>query len=268
MSEKLHCRAVASVWLAGHADPVEVDRTPAHQHDCGQLLVSLNGLYAVLIPDRSWLLPTHKGVWIPGNVQHRFSGRFAEPGKPVSHCSLYVPMETSPHLPRDVRLIDISPLLLQLMMASVAIPNDYSYGGRDDRIMQLIVDEICRAPAMNLLLPLPRDPRLQRICRAFAIDPERTGKLEDWARLGALSMRSLTRLFRDETGITFSAWRQQLRLMEALSRLGSGAPATSVALDLGYASPSAFAAMFRRAVGCSPIEYQRTHSHARMAGLR
>lgn len=268
MSEKLHYRAVTSVLLARHADPVEIDRTPAHQHDCGQLLVSLNGLYTVLIPDRSWLVPTHKGVWIPAGVQHRFSGRFAEPGKPVSDCSLYVPMDASPHLPRDARLIDISPLLLELVMASMEIQDDYSCGGRDDRIMRLIVDEICCSPAMSLPLPLPRDPRLQRICRTLATDPGHTGKLEDWAKHGALSMRSLTRLFRDETGLTFSVWRQQLRLMEALSRLGSGVPVTSIALELGYESPSAFAAMFRRAVGCSPTEYQRTHAHSRVAGLR
>jgi AraC-like DNA-binding protein len=53
-------------------------------------------------------------------------------------------------------------------------------------------------------------------------------------------------------------WRQQVRLMEALTRLGAGASVTSIALELGYDSPSAFTAMFRRAVRCSPREYLAT----------
>jgi AraC-like DNA-binding protein len=37
--------------------------------------------------------------------------------------------------------------------------------------------------------------------------------------------------------------------------LTEGRAVTSVALDLGYYSPSAFIAMFRRALGASPIRY-------------
>ena len=39
------------------------------------------------------------------------------------------------------------------------------------------------------------------------------------------------------------------------SRLAAGQPVTRVALDLGYASPSAFGAMFRRAFGTTPSRY-------------
>jgi AraC-like DNA-binding protein len=60
-----------------------------------------------------------------------------------------------------------------------------------------------------------------------------------------------------ETGLTFGAWRQQARVLEAMGRLGSGAPVTEVALDLGYESVSAFSAMFRRAAGTSPRRYQQ-----------
>jgi len=46
------------------------------------------------------------------------------------------------------------------------------------------------------------------------------------------------------------------RVLEAMGRLGSGAPVTQVALDLGYDSVSAFSAMFRRAAGASPSAYR------------
>jgi AraC-like DNA-binding protein len=70
-------------------------------------------------------------------------------------------------------------------------------------------------------------------------------------------VRTLARLFRRETGLSFAAWRQQLRLLRALERLAAGEPVTAVALDLGYSGPSAFVAMFRRALGVSPGRYFR-----------
>jgi AraC-like DNA-binding protein len=58
-----------------------------------------------------------------------------------------------------------------------------------------------------------------------------------------------------ETGMTFGAWRERLRLTAAVARLGEGEPVTAVAYDLGYQSPSAFIAMFRRSLGDTPGRY-------------
>src|SRR5262249_41052109 len=79
--------------------------------------------------------------------------------------------------------------------------------------------------------------------------------LAGWARPAAASSRTLARLFRSETGLSFRAWRQQLRLLRALERLADGEAVTSVALDVGFESPSAFVAMFRRALGTPPGRY-------------
>lgn len=55
--------------------------------------------------------------------------------------------------------------------------------------------------------------------------------------------------------MTFGAWRQQARLLAALTRLAAKEPVTAVAFDLGYESMSAFIAMFRRATGTTPARY-------------
>ncbi|MFN4091058.1 MAG: helix-turn-helix domain-containing protein, partial [Alphaproteobacteria bacterium] len=81
--------------------------------------------------------------------------------------------------------------------------------------------------------------------------------LDDWSRRAGASERTLARLFLAETGFTFGAWRQRLRLLAAMTRLAAGEPVTTVALDLGYANPSAFTAMFRRHMGAAPTRYLR-----------
>jgi AraC-like DNA-binding protein len=69
------------------------------------------------------------------------------------------------------------------------------------------------------------------------------------------STRTLYRRFLKETGITFARWKQQARLLESIRRLAEGTAVTSVALDLGYESASAFSTMFRRSLGVPPREF-------------
>ena len=67
--------------------------------------------------------------------------------------------------------------------------------------------------------------------------------------------RTLARHFRLETGMSFVQWRQQIRILEALRRLGMKEPVTTVAIELGYDSPSAFISMFKKALGKTPGQY-------------
>ena len=67
--------------------------------------------------------------------------------------------------------------------------------------------------------------------------------------------RTLARRFQLEIGMSFGQWRQQVRIMEALRRLGMNESVTTVAIELGYDSPSAFISMFKRSLGQTPGRY-------------
>lgn len=79
--------------------------------------------------------------------------------------------------------------------------------------------------------------------------------MEDWGKMVGATGRTLARHFRLETGMTFGQWRQQIKILEALKRLGMKESVTTVALDLGYDSPSAFISMFKKALGKTPGQY-------------
>ena len=121
--------------------------------------------------------------------------------------------------------------------------------------MTLIIDEIRGARTMPLHVPMPRHPQLVRVCHAILNDPAQNDVLDDWAVAAGMCRRTFTRMFRRETDVTFATWRQNVRLMEAMSRLATGQSVTAVAYDVGYSSPSAFTAMFRRAFGVPPSQY-------------
>jgi AraC-like DNA-binding protein len=121
--------------------------------------------------------------------------------------------------------------------------------------MALLLDEIRAMPALPLNTPLPDEPRLRRLCRAVLAAPALEIDVDAMAHKAGMSRRHFTRLFRQQTGMSFAAWRQQACLLAALVRLARGEPVTTVAIELGYASASAFSAAFRRALGTPPSRY-------------
>jgi AraC-like DNA-binding protein len=66
----------------------------------------------------------------------------------------------------------------------------------------------------------------------------------------------LTRVFRERTGRTLTAYLHDLRLRTAVERLDAdpGAPLSRVAADLGYCTPSHFTDRFRAAFGVPPSQ--------------
>jgi AraC-like DNA-binding protein len=137
----------------------------------------------------------------------------------------------------------------------MAAPSDVAPDGRARLINALMLAEIARLPQRALGLPIPREPRLAKLCRAFVAAPDPHLTIDEWAASLAMSRRAFTRAFRAATGLSLSIWRQQACLFTAVPRLADGEPVTSVALDLGYDSVAAFTTMFTRMLGASPRAY-------------
>ena len=110
-------------------------------------------------------------------------------------------------------------------------------------------------PTAPLTLPDGRDARVRTVMRALRSNPADERPLSYWADVAGMSERTLARRFLADTGISFRAWRQQLRMVVALERLAAGDPVTTVSIDLGYRTPSSFSTMFRKALGVPPSTY-------------
>lgn len=221
-----------------------------HSHRRAQLLYASTGVMSVVTRDGAFVVPPQRAVWLPPGMEHE-----VHYGVHVSLRTLYIEPRTHAQLPTQCRVIEVSDLLRSLILEAVNLPVEYDLDGREGRIMALLLDEISLMPTVPLRAPMPQDERLARVCRTMFKDPTQTPRLEDLARAVGMSRRTVTRLFRRQTGMSFAAWRQHLRLLEALSRLAVGRSVTSVALEVGYRSPSSFTAMFRRTFGVTPSHY-------------
>jgi len=235
--------AMAKEFPRGHV-------IPSHAHNRSQLLYASSGVMTVEASGGIWVVPPLRAVWIPAATEHRINCT-----GDLSMRTVYITPEAFPGLPNDCRVVSIPPLLRELILRAVKVPVMYESGTRDERLLMMIPDLILELEATPLTLPIPDDSRLQEITDRLIKNPGDNRFLSEWGDLVGAHSRTLSRLFKVRTGMGFRQWRQQVRIMEALKMLGRGEAVTNVALDLGYDSPSAFIAMFRRALGVTPGRY-------------
>jgi AraC-like DNA-binding protein len=86
--------------------------------------------------------------------------------------------------------------------------------------------------------------------------PAHRSPLAQWSAEVGASERTMARLFRDELATTYQQWREQAILAHALPMLARGVPVSHVAASSGYASDSAFTAMFKAAMGAPPSRFR------------
>lgn len=226
---------------------------PQHQHRRAQLLYGATGLMHVSTRDGKWVVPPQHAVWIPPETLHavKFVG--------VTTRSLYIEPACAARLRNISRceVIGVSPLLRQLLLEAVDLPPRYD-SARDRALTDLMLLELAAMPVRAFDIPLPQQPALLALCQAFLLAPAIHDPAERWASALFMSGSTFRRHFRQQTGMSFSAWRQRACVVSALSLLLTGIPVNEVALSLGYDNGSSFATMFRRVTGQPPSIYHPT----------
>lgn len=221
-----------------------------HAHERGQLIHAVSGLMKVRTADGFWLVPPLHALWMPPGLMHDMQAC-----GPVALRTLYVD-STLPALPSTPKALGVSPLMRELIARASTIPINYDLNSHEGKLLEILWGEVRLASAAaDFHLKPASDKRLARVCDALVTHPGNARELAQWASVAGCSSRTLARLFTQEFGLPFSAWRQQVRLMASLPRLARGETVTSVALDLGYDTPSAFSEVFRRWLGSAPSGY-------------
>ncbi len=237
-----------------------------HRHDWGQLAYCDSGITQVTAQapqEVTYIVPPSRAVWIPPGALHAITVIEAAQLRTLYVCASLVPEGWTAS-----RVIRVSPLLRELIAALDIAPADLSGHARDaapatpreQALTALLLDEMAGADIETLGVPMPHpvtgDKRLRTLCTAVLRAPAARATLAEWARDIGASERTVARLFRDQLGISYQQWRQQVVLAHALPMLARGAPVSQVAAASGYASDSAFTAMFKAAMGQPPSAFQ------------
>ena len=228
------------------------DHIPLHIHRRGQLLHATSGIMRVETEHAAWILPPAQAIWLPPQLPHQVTMR-----SKVEMRAVYIDEALCRSLPGQPVFAEISGLLRELILALLDEPPDYDENDRGGDIARLILTELARLAERRHAVPVPTDGRALRVVRALMDDPGIDRDLDGWADQAGASRRTLARLFRQETGLSFAEWRARLRAIEGLARLSDGASVAETAAAVGYASASAFTAMIRRTLGQPPRALNR-----------
>ena len=223
-----------------------------HDHDQHQLLYPSSGVISVTTEAGTWLVPPLRAIWLPAECPHAHAAH-----GPVELCSLLLPADSNPLDADQPTLLSVSALLREVLLALTATPP--LPADQRARLEAVVFDQLQPSPAATAyLLPEPRDDRLRAIADILRRQPGDPRTLAEFGHIVGASERTLSRLFRAHTGMSFPQWRAQLRLHAALVDLTAGSPVVDVAHRCGYSTPSAFIAAFRHAFATTPGAYLRS----------
>ncbi|MEU9454581.1 AraC family transcriptional regulator [Streptomyces sp. NPDC048277] len=234
-------------------DSAEVERRPTHAHPEPVLLWTSTATVLGTVASRDWLVPPGYGLWIPGGIEH--GGTVLREGEmsvihfAADHCPITWTEPTG---------IAVGPLLRELIgHLRRTGPEDPS------RLLgeALMFELLTPLASHDIQVSMPADPRVRAVAERLLADPADQRELTAWAEHVHTGVRTLSRLFRAETGLSFATWRTHVRIRAAIQLLGSGTTVNATARAVGYRRPSAFISAFRRVTGHTPGTYLQTETN-------
>lgn len=231
-----------------------------HQHSWAQIVFCTQGAVRIYIDNNIYVLPPWKAVWIPSYMYHS-----ADLLEPSNLHSIYIKTEDTETSEWSCNLLiegfpkgkifQVSILLNELikLLASEGIKTSTKY----EAIVSLIMFEIQNVPAVKMGISFPTNPdkRILKVCEFFLENPRIDINLSDLIDLIGASPSTIHRLFNKEIGCSFSKWRHQVLLAQAILLAEKNYSITQIAEELGYGSLSAFSHMISQTVGTAPSKF-------------
>ncbi|SMX33209.1 AraC family transcriptional regulator [Actibacterium lipolyticum] len=224
-----------------------------HAQSDAQLALCDNGVARFQVGNDAWFVPSKHGIWIPSGRDFHLSAQTT-----VEIHRLYVDARTVQrmNLLQKPTVVRATPLLGGIAQRLASQGSMRLTPSEIRRLAHVAFDEIARLDHPDLRLPGGHDPRLTRVMDHLVLHPQERRSLSEIAQAFGTSERTLARLFKKETGMTFSDWRRRLRFMYAIEQLAQGETSAALSAGLGYSNPSAFIAAFRKYFGAPPSSFR------------
>ncbi|GAA1945426.1 helix-turn-helix transcriptional regulator [Brevibacterium antiquum] len=234
------------IHLLGHDE-----RTPAHTHDLGHLVYPATGVLSLVTRDGSWIAPSNRVVWVPAGFEHQHRAHGETDMRIV-----FLPDGMAEPLGPYPAVLATTPLARESLLALTGSRQRSREG--TDRLRLVAIDELSLTGEQPLYLPEPHDDRLLAVTQLVEEDLSNVATLAQLGRQVGASERTLSRLFQQETGMTFRQWRAELRVHRALLLLADGRSVYETAAECGWANPNSFITAFTALVGMSPGRYRHS----------
>ncbi len=225
--------------------------TPWHEHTSGQLYWLSQGVI-IIETEMAQLTVTPGSLgWFPPGLRHRAWVPGVLKGK-----SIYLNPLSCASFPSNPGAYGADSFVLALLERVFQSGQLDSCADYQNKLLGVLECEMIRASELPLQLMLPVDRRARNVADELLKNPASMLDQAQLAQRWGLSIRTLSRLFRQQTGLSFSQWRQQAKIVVSLQWVLAGEPVSEVAALSGYSNVSAYIDAFRQRFGKTPGQLQ------------
>lgn len=219
------------------------------------LLYAAEGSMRLEASGRRWSLPPARAALIAAGEPLRITVPHS-----ILCCSVLFAPDHYPAPCKALTVFEMTPLARELALECRAFGPELPKLTKDARLMFDTLAMLVRRLAENPSAAWVPSGQSSAVKQALSLTDASIGEditLEVIAASVHMSPRTLARRFSDELGMPWHLVRRRLRMIRATETLAETTdPITQIALDVGYASPSAFNAAFREFAGMTPSEFR------------
>jgi AraC-like DNA-binding protein len=223
-----------------------------HAHEESQVIFAASGTMQVYTASGRWFVPPQLALWMPAGIPHRVD-MLSDTELRMIYWRPSALKKWAPGKPLDdIFALTVTPLLRELILGVFEIDIPFE---KAELAVRLMLHELTEAPDVPVFLPMPTSVIGRRIADLALADSRTQLGVSDIALRAATSIRTISRIFPVETGLTFKAWRQRARIALAIDQLSAGHAISQVAADVGFGSTAAFSFAFRQVTKMTPTAF-------------
>lgn len=214
-----------------------------HSHLRHQLTYVEEGYQYFHIAKKTYLVPQHHVIWIPSALSHKITSE----ANTVNLMTVLFKTVPKMDFYKEVHVFPAPPVLREMLLYAGKWSKVTTEDGEQKIFLAAMLNSLPFFCNDNeaLQIPVPSDQRLISVCDYINANYQYHLNLDVLATKAALSIRSLQRIFKKETGITLQKYMQLIRILKSIALIDSKRyTLTQIAYMIGYQSLSAFTSSY------------------------
>ncbi len=244
-----------------YIDHLYVDRIDSreYKHKKARLLYAEGGIIHVFTATKHWYLPARFYMWIPANTTYHLESTSSR----IPLYSFYFKeMADMPSVLSVPNIFLSNDLMREMFLfardwaGGVSKTTNYSKYCLLRATMAIIPDTSSPIDAFPMQHPYPKSEKLKSVARYLNSNIDQSFTIEQIAERFGMSSRSLSRLFKEDMGISYVRFLRAIRIAKALELMSeNNYTILEIAIRVGYNELSSFSNIFTRVTGIRPSIY-------------
>lgn len=214
-----------------------------HRHQKGQLIYVEQGFQYLTVEGKMYLLPQNHVAWIPSGALHKTNSH----SESIKLMVIFFDVSEEDQFFQRVQIFPAPKVLREMILYTEKWSKLIEENEHEKIFLTALMNELpyfC-TQLLQLEITLPHENRLQTVLNHLHEHYTEAIRMDEIATLSNLSLRTIERLFKKETGMTLAKYQQLLRIIKSLELLSTKQFTISqIAYKVGYQSVQAFTNSF------------------------